>query len=53
MAYSAAIHEDSSDKRCVESCNLKYGLSEAFNKTVVEQQLVTAAKVKIIPQIFQ
>ena len=52
MASSSVTNEVGSDKNCVESCNLKYGISEAFNKTVIEQQNVKASKAHIIPNLF-
>ena len=52
MASSYDTNVDSSDKNCVESCNLQYGISEAFNKTVLEQQSIKALKAHIIPKFF-
>ena len=44
--------EDGSDQNCVESCNLKYGISETFDKTVLEQQNIKVSKLHIIPKFF-
>ena len=35
MASASNPIVDGSDKKCVESCNLQYGISEAFNKIVM------------------
>ena len=52
MASLSQPLEDGSDEKCVDSCNLKYGISEAFNKTVIEQQKVKESKAHIIPKFF-
>ena len=44
--------QDGSDQNCVESCNLEYGISETFDKTVLEQQKIKASKHHIIPKFF-
>ena len=43
---------DSSDNKCVESCNLKYGVSEVFNQNVDEEQKVKQSKAHSKTQIF-
>ena len=52
MASCCGQAKDGSDKMCVESCGLKYGISEVFNQNVVEQQKVKQSKAHIKPQIF-
>ena len=41
-----------SDKNCLSSCRLQYGLSEVFEQIVQEQQKVKASKSHINPQTF-
>ena len=41
-----------SDKNCLSSCRLLYGLSEVFEQIVQEQQNVKASKSHINPQTF-
>ena len=41
-----------SDKNCLSSCKLQYGLSEVFEQILQEQQNVKTSKSHIKPQIF-
>ena len=52
MASSFPQIEDISDKHCEMSCNLEYGISEVFNKNVLEKQKIKSTKAHIKPQIF-
>lgn len=44
--------EDESDKNCVTSCGLKYGLSEVFNQNVLAQQKIKIFKSKLKVKTF-
>ena len=41
-----------SDKNCLSSCRLQYGLSEVFEQILQEQQNVKSSKSHINPQTF-
>ena len=41
-----------SDKNCLKTCRLQYGVSEVFEQILQEQQKVKASKSHINPQIF-
>ena len=41
-----------SDKNCLNTCRLQYGVSEVFEQILQEQQKVKASKSYINPQIF-
>ena len=41
-----------SDRNCVKSCNLKYGISDVFNQNVAQQQKVKLSKAYIKFQMF-
>ena len=53
MASPSKPTEDGSDKNCVETCNLKYGISNTFNENVRDQLKVKASKAQIKPQLFE
>ena len=40
------------DTNCEKSCGLKYGISESFQRIVLEQQKIKGAKGHLKPQIF-
>ena len=40
------------DTNCENSCGLKYGIGESFERIVLEQQKINRAKGRFIPQIF-
>ena len=53
MNSPVAQHNDNSDKNCLRSCKLQYGISEIFEQIVLTQQNVNASySMKIKPQIF-
>ena len=52
MAFAIPQIESMSDKNCEKSCGLQYGISEAFEEILCEQQKVKASKSHINPQIF-
>jgi len=41
-----------SDRNCVKSCNLKYGISDIFNQNVAQQQKIKQPKAHIKLQLF-
>ena len=52
MASPIDPTEDGTDKNCLEYCKLEFGISEVFNKNVIEQQKLKAVKSRIKPKIF-
>ena len=53
MASPITQHNNNSDKNCLHSCKLQYGISEVFEKIVLKQQSVKAAyNTKTKPQLF-
>ena len=52
MASSTSASLISSDNNCDNSCNLRLGVSETFNKILLEQQKIKTLKTHISPQIF-
>ena len=46
-------HNDNSDKNCLNSCKLQYGISDIFEQIVLKQQSVKASySTHAKPQIF-
>ena len=54
MASSVSRHNifHLSDSNCEKGCGLQYGISQAFDQVVLEQQKVKASKSQIKPQTF-
>ena len=52
MASTSSPIQAGSDAKCLDSCNLKFGISESFNENLQSRQKVSASKVGIQPQIF-
>ena len=52
MNHPPAQQVKNSDKNCLKTCRLQYGVSEVFEQILQEQQKVKASKSHINPQIF-
>ena len=52
MASALPLIEQGSDEHCEDSCHLEFGLSEVFNKNIVEQQKIKVLKPQVKPEIF-
>ena len=53
MASPGTQNDNNSDKNCLNSCKLQYGISEVFEQIVLKQQSVKAAyNTKTKPQLF-
>ena len=52
MSNQFKSFKQGSDKNCVKSCGLQYGISDVFDQIVLEQQKVKASKSQIKPQTF-
>ena len=44
--------KQTSERICEESCGLNYGISEVFNKIVLNQQKINASESPVQPKIF-
>ena len=52
MASTSSPIQAGSDAKCLDSCNLKFGISESFNENLQLRQKVSASKVSVQPEIF-
>ena len=52
MATSSKLYEDGSDQKCSESCGLRYGLSDEFEHSIIDEHKIKTSKAQIKSQIF-
>ena len=52
MASPPFKHMDHSDKNCLNTCKLQYGISEVFEKIHKEQQQFKSSKSHVHPKVF-